>query len=302
MVKTCVSRKSRRVFSSSLKRAGYSCATFSASFFTSSGFAIALPDDVEKEEEKVGQASTARFKEEEKTRRDFRDTQVFTIDPDDAKDYDDALSFKKLSGDLFEVGIHIADVSFFVTEGSLIDKEAIKRGTSIYLVDRTIPMLPEILSNDLASLVPNQDRLVFSAVFTMNKNGDVKERWFGRGIIRSAMRFTYATAQEALRQAQDKLLDTKKGEFSTALLTLDAIALKLREKRAKEGAFTFGQEEVKFELNAEGKPIRVYKKERLETNKLIEDFMVLANAEVAMFASGKDRAIEQTFIYRVHDI
>src|SRR3989344_1991343 len=128
----------------------------------------------------------------------------------------------------------------------------------------------------------------------MNKNGDVKERWFGRGIIRSAMRFTYATAQE--------VLDTKKGEFSEALLTLDAIALNLREKRAKEGAFTFGQEEVKFELNAEGKPIRVYKKERLETNKLIEDFMVLANAEVAMFASGKDKSIEQTFIYRVHDV
>ncbi|OGZ12205.1 MAG: ribonuclease R [Candidatus Lloydbacteria bacterium RIFCSPHIGHO2_02_FULL_51_22] len=258
------------------------------------GFAIALPDDVEKEAEKVAQEYPARFKEEEKTRRDFRDTQVFTIDPDDAKDYDDALSFKKLSGDLFEVGIHIADVSFFVTEGSLIDKEAIKRGTSIYLVDRTIPMLPEILSNDLASLVPNKDRLVFSAVFTMNKTGDVKERWFGRGIIRSAKRFTYATAQE--------VLDTKKGEFSEALLMLDTIALKLREKRAKEGAFTFGQEEIKFELDAEGKPIRVYKKERLETNKLIEDFMVLANAEVAMFASGKDRAIEQTFIYRVHDV
>ncbi|OGZ16331.1 MAG: ribonuclease R [Candidatus Lloydbacteria bacterium RIFCSPLOWO2_12_FULL_51_9] len=257
-------------------------------------FAIALPDDVEKEAEKVAQEYPARFKEEEKTRRDFRDTQVFTIDPDDAKDYDDALSFKKLSGDLFEVGIHIADVSFFVTEGSLIDKEAIKRGTSIYLVDRTIPMLPEILSNDLASLVPNKDRLVFSAVFTMNKTGDVKERWFGRGIIRSAKRFTYATAQE--------VLDTKKGEFSEALLMLDTIALKLREKRAKEGAFTFGQEEIKFELDAEGKPIRVYKKERLETNKLIEDFMVLANAEVAMFASGKDRAIEQTFIYRVHDV
>ena len=258
------------------------------------GFAIALPDDVEKEAEKVAREYPARFKEEEKKRRDFRNTLVFTIDPDDAKDYDDALSFKKISDDLCEVGIHIADVSFFVTEGSLIDKEAIKRGTSIYLVDRTIPMLPEILSNDLASLVPNQDRLVFSAVFTMNKNGDVKERWFGRGIIRSAMRFTYATAQA--------VLDTKKGEFSTALLTLDSIALKLREKRAKEGAFTFGQEEVKFELNAEGKPIRVYKKERLETNKLIEDFMVLANAEVAMFASGKDKSIEQTFIYRVHDV
>jgi len=258
------------------------------------GFALALPSEVLQEAEKVAREYPAHFKEEEKTRRDFRPILTFTIDPEDAKDFDDALSFRALTNDTFEIGIHIADVSFFVKEGSPIDKEAIKRGTSIYLVDRTIPMLPEILSNDLASLVPDQDRLVFSAVFEMNKKGEVLARWFGRSIIRSAKRFTYAGAQEAL--------DTGKGALHDALRIMDAIALKLRAKRAEEGAFTFGQDEIKFELDKDGVPVRVYKKERLETMKLIEDFMVLANAEVAMFASGKDKFIEQTFIYRVHDV
>jgi len=258
------------------------------------GFAIAFPDEVEAAAEKVHKEYPVRFREEEKTRRDFRTTLTFTIDPDDAKDFDDALSFRNLGENLFEVGIHIADVSFFVEEGSVLDQEAVRRGTSIYLVDRTIPMLPEVLSNDLASLKQDEDRLVFSAVFEMDRDGIIKKRWFGRSIIRSAKRFTYAGAQEAL--------DTKKGVCAEALATLDAIALKIRAKRAAEGALTFEQEEIKFELDATGKPVRVFKKERLETMKLIEDFMILANSEVASFASGKDKAVEQTFIYRVHDL
>ncbi|MBI2099646.1 ribonuclease R [Candidatus Uhrbacteria bacterium] len=258
------------------------------------GFEIAFPDEVKHAAEIVKREYARHFKDEEKTRRDFRTIMTFTIDPEDAKDFDDALSFKRISKDVIEVGIHIADVSFFVKEGGILDKEAAKRGTSVYLVDRTIPMLPEVLSNNLASLVPDEDRLVFSAVFEMDMKGVVKKRWFGRSIIRSAKRFTYTSAQE--------VLNTKKGPFSDALLTLDAVALKLREGRAAEGALTFGQDEVKFELDATGRPIRVYKKERLETMNLIEDFMILANSEVAAFASGKDAAIEKMFIYRVHDV
>lgn len=258
------------------------------------GFEIAFPEEVERAAEKVKREYERHFQEEEKTRRDFRRVMTFTIDPEDAKDFDDALSFKRISKDTIEVGIHIADVSFFVKEGGILDTEAAKRGTSVYLVDRTIPMLPEVLSNNLASLVPDLDRLVFSAVFEMDMNGEVKKRWFGRSIICSAKRFTYATAQEVLNK--------KEGKFADALLTLDAIALKLREGRAAEGALTFGQDEVKFELDARGVPIRVYKKERLETMKLIEDFMILANSEVAVFASGKDKSLEKMFIYRVHDV
>ncbi|MBI3075223.1 MAG: ribonuclease R [Parcubacteria group bacterium] len=276
------------------------------------GFEIVFPKEVEDAAEIVKREYALHFKEEEKTRRDFRKVMTFTIDPEDAKDFDDALSFKRVSKDVIEVGIHIADVSFFVKEGGILDKEAAKRGTSVYLVDRTIPMLPEVLSNNLASLVPDEDRLVFSAVFEMDMKGAVKKRWFGRSIIRSAKRFTYASAQEVLNtkkgppspaaSARYAEAEARRGPFSDALLTLDAVALKLREGRAAEGALTFGQDEVKFELDATGKPIRVYKKERLETMKLIEDFMILANSEVAIFASGKDTALEKMFIYRVHDV
>ncbi|MBI1998928.1 MAG: ribonuclease R [Parcubacteria group bacterium] len=269
------------------------------------GFEIAFPQEVSDAAAKVKHDYARHFLEEEKIRRDFRKVLTFTIDPEDAKDFDDALSFKRISKDVVEVGIHIADVSFFVKEGGVLDREAAKRGTSVYLVDRTIPMLPEVLSNNLASLVPNEDRLVFSAVFEMDMKGEVQKRWFGRSIIRSAQRFTYASAQEVLNTKKgppSPAASARQGPFSDALQTLDAIALKLREGRAAEGALTFGQDEVKFELDATGKPIRVYKKERLETMKLIEDFMILANSEVAAFASGKDKTIEKMFIYRVHDV
>ncbi len=258
------------------------------------GFSLDIPDEVEKEARRIEKEYPLRFKEEERTRRDFRGIPTFTIDPDDAKDFDDALSFKEISRDLFEIGVHIADVSFFVEEGSVLDKEAAERGTSIYLVDRTIPMLPEILSNDLASLVPGKDRLAFSAVFQITREGIVKERWFGRSIIRSTKRFTYRTAQDAL--------DGDESPHHEELFLIDTIAKKFRAKRIAEGALTFDQEEIKFELDAGGKPTRIYKKERLETNKLIEDFMILANVEVATFVSKKDELLEKTFIYRVHDV
>ncbi len=259
-----------------------------------SGFSLKIPEEIEQEARKIEKEYPARFKEEEKTRRDFRGILTFTIDPDDAKDFDDAISFKELSRDLFEIAVHIADVTFFVEEGSALDKEAAARGTSIYLVDRTIPMLPLILSNDLASLVPGKDRLAFSAVFEVTRGGDIQKRWFGKSIIRSTKRFTYKTAQDALEN---------QGEgYHTELATLDAIAKIFRAKRVAAGALTFEQDEIKFELNEAGKPLRIYKKERLETNKLIEDYMILANVEVATFVSKKDDLLEKTFIYRVHDV
>ncbi len=257
-----------------------------------SGFDVDFPPQVEKE----AQDWKKRYAEEDKTkdRRDFRDTTTFTIDPADAKDFDDAISIKKLDGGDYEIGIHIADVSHFVVEKTALDDEAKKRGTSIYLVDRTIPMLPEVLSNDLCSLNPNEDKYAFSAVFIMDKQGKVKERWFGKSLINSDKRFTYEEAQE--------ILDNKSGLFYEELQTLNDIAYKLREEKFRNGAIEFETEEVKFVLDNLGKPIRVYRKERKDTHKLIEDFMLLANREVATFmhANTKDN-VRAAFVYRVHD-
>lgn len=256
-----------------------------------SGFEVDFPHQVDAEAEawKEKYATEDKLKD----RRDFRTTTTFTIDPADAKDFDDAISIKKLENGDYEIGIHIADVSHFVVEKTELDKEARKRGTSIYLVDRTIPMLPEVLSNDLCSLNPNEPKYAFSAVFVMNKNGQVKERWFGKSLIESDKRFTYEEAQE--------ILDKKSGLFYEELQTLNDIAYKLREEKFRNGAIEFETEEVKFELDNLGKPIRVYRKERKDTHKLIEDFMLLANREVATFmhTNTKENA-RAAFVYRIH--
>ncbi len=263
-----------------------------------SGFEVDFPPEVEKEaqawKEKYEKESASWQKTPPKDRRDFRTTTTFTIDPADAKDFDDAVSFKKLPNGDYEIGIHIADVSHFVLSKTELDQEAHKRGTSIYLVDRTIPMLPEILSNDLCSLNPNEPKYAFSAVFVMNKKAKVKERWFGKTFIESDKRFTYEEAQE--------VLDKGDGTFFEELKILDTLAKKLRKERFDKGAIDFETEEVKFELDNLGKPIKVYRKERKDTHKLIEDFMLLANREVATYmhtANGKNN--RAAFVYRIHD-
>ena len=257
-----------------------------------SGFEVDFPAEVEKEAD----AWKKKYEKENKLkdRKDFRDTITFTIDPADAKDFDDAISIKTLENRDYEIGIHIADVSHFVIEKTELDKEARKRGTSIYLVDRTIPMLPEVLSNNLCSLNPNEPKYAFSAVFIMDKDAKVKERWFGKTLIESDKLFSYEEAQE--------ILDKKAGIFFNELKTLDELAKKLRAEKFRKGAIDFETEEVKFELDNLGKPVRVYKKERKDTHKLIEDFMLLANREVATYmhlANGKKT--RAAFVYRIHD-
>ena len=255
-----------------------------------SGFEVDFPIEVDKEAE----AWKEKYEKEDhlKGRRDFRDVTTFTIDPADAKDFDDALSFKKLDNGDYEIGIHIADVSHFVKEKSVLDKEALTRGTSIYLVDRTIPMLPEVLSNDLCSLNANEPKYVFSAVFVIDNKGNVKERWCGKGLIESDKRFTYEEAQE--------IIDKGEGIFVEELKTLNDIAKTLRNERFKKGAIDFDTEEVKFQLDEEGRPIKVFRKERKDTHKLVEEFMLMANREVATYmhlAGSKNRA---AFVYRIH--
>ena len=257
-----------------------------------SGFEVDFPPEVEREAEAWKEKYTKEDKL--KDRKDFSSTTTFTIDPADAKDFDDAISFKALPNGDYEIGIHIADVSHFVIEKTELDKEARKRGTSIYLVDRTIPMLPEILSNNLCSLNPNEPKYAFSAVFVMDKEVQVKERWFGKTLIESDKRFTYEEAQE--------ILDKKSGIFFEELKTLDTLAKKLRKEKFAKGAIDFETDEVKFELDNLGKPIRVFKKERKDTHKLIEDFMLLANREVATYMSAvHPEHSRRAFVYRIHD-
>lgn len=260
------------------------------------GFDSEFPPEVEKEAKAIAQREKISVDIEISKRKDFRKTTTFTIDPIDAKDFDDALSFKDLGDGTYEIGIHIADVSHYVQEGSLLDKEARKRGTSVYLVDRTIPMLPETLSNDLCSLNPKEDKFTFSTVVLMNNKAEILERWFGKTIIHSDKRFTYEEAQENL--------DKKSGEYFTELDTLNKLAKILQKEKFKNGAIEFETEEVKFELDGEGRPIRVYKKERKDTHKLVEEFMLLANREVAKFMNieGKKAGNKGSFIYRIHDL
>ncbi len=257
-----------------------------------SGFEVDFPPEVEKEADEWKR----KYEQEDhlKDRRDFRSVTTFTIDPDTAKDFDDAISLHKLPNGDFEVGVHIADVSHFVVTGTALDKEARKRGTSIYLVDRTIPMLPEILSNDLCSLNPHEDKYAFSAVFIMDKDAKVKERWFGKTLINSDKRFVYEDAQD--------VMDRGSGEFYDELMTLDMLAKKLRVEKFKKGAIDFESDEVKFVLDEKGKPIKVYKKERKDIHKLVEDFMLLANREVATYMNIAGKANPRAaFVYRIHD-
>ncbi len=228
-------------------------------------------------------------------RADFRQVSSCTIDPFDAKDFDDALSVRTLPDGNIEVGVHIADVSYFVRPGSGLDKEARSRATSVYLVDRTIPMLPEVLSNDLCSLRPNEDRLSVSAVFTLDKDANIVNEWFGETVIHSNKRFTYEEAQE--------VLDKGEGTLHTELSTLLALSKKIRAKRQAKGAIEFDTAEVKVELNDEGKPIAVRLKERKATNLLIEDFMLLANESVAKHLSDLSSNGGPRFqsLYRIHD-
>ncbi|MBK7215315.1 MAG: ribonuclease R [Bacteroidales bacterium] len=229
-----------------------------------------------------------------KKRRDFRDVWTCTIDPVDAKDFDDALSLKKLPDGCWEVGVHIADVSHYVTPGSAIDAEAFDRGTSIYLVDRTIPMLPEQLSNLVCSLRPDEEKLCFSAVFKMNEKAEILDEWFGRTVIRSNRRYAYEEVQVIIEGAE--------GDFRDELMVLHRLSSKLREERFKKGSIAFKSQEVKFRLDEKGKPIGVMIKEQKEANWLIEDFMLLANKQVArMVGEKKGEAEAKTFVYRIHD-
>lgn len=252
------------------------------------GFDYEFPRTVNEEAEVLQERDIST---EVAKRKDMRSVTTFTIDPADAKDFDDALSFRTLENGNYEIGVHIADVSHYVTPGSAIDDEAKERTTSVYLVDRTtIPMLPEGISNDLCSLNPEEDKLTFSAVFEVDsQTGAVITEWFGRTVIHSDKRFTYEEAQE--------VIDEKEGVFAKELLELNRLAKIYEQKRFEKGALNFETDEVKFILDEKGHPIAVRVKERIDTNKLIEEFMLLANSRVAKFMSTRDTP----FVYRIHD-
>lgn len=263
------------------------------------GFQIEFPTGVDEEAEhiKKEEAKPEVIAEQVKVRRDMRDTLTFTIDPADAKDFDDALSIKTIGPDLYEIGVHIADVSHFVRPGTLLDAEARRRALSVYLVDRTIPMLPEILSNDLCSLNPHEDKYTFSAVFQITRKGEVKDKWFGKTIIHSDHRFAYEEAQE--------VLDKGEGPHHDELSIMREIAQIFEKKKFENGAINFETDEVKFVLDETGKPIKVYRKERKDTHRMIEEYMLLANREVAEFiyksqdGNGSRKGAQS--VYRIHD-
>ncbi|XWN34757.1 MAG: ribonuclease R [Roseivirga sp.] len=227
-------------------------------------------------------------------RRDFRAVPTFTIDPEDAKDFDDALSLRELPNGHYEVGIHIADASYYVREDTLLDYEALERGTSVYLVDRTIPMLPEKLSNELCSLRPHEDKLTVSAVFEVDSQGKVHQEWIGETVIHSDRRFTYEGAQQIIADQQ--------GDFCSALTVLNQLAQQLRAQRFRQGAINFETTEVKFQLDEKGRPLRIVPKIRQDTHKLVEEWMLLANQRVATrMYQMKQGASSPTFVYRTHD-
>jgi ribonuclease R len=255
------------------------------------GFPLAFPKEVESESNAI---STKITDADISSRRDMRKILTFTIDPFDAKDFDDAISFQTLANGNFEIGVHIADVSHYVRPNTALDKEANERGTSVYLVGKVIPMLPEKLSNELCSLRPKEDKLTFSAIFEIDKNANVISEWFGRTIIHSDRRFTYEEVWEII-QAQT-------GDHVSEILKLNELAHILRSARFKNGAINFESAEVKFNLDDTGKPIGVYVKERNDAHKLIEDFMLLANRKVAEFIAKKgSKKSPLTFVYRSHD-
>lgn len=252
---------------------------------------VKFPTNVEKAADKIAEEIPS---EEIKKRKDFRDITTFTIDPKDAKDFDDALSVRRLENGNIEVGVHIADVSYYVEENSTLDKEAYNRATSVYLVDRTIPMLPERLSNGVCSLRPDEEKLCFCAVFELNTNAEVQNQWFGRTIIRSNRRFTYEEAQA--------MIEGGEGDYKQEILLLNDLAQKLRAARFENGAIDFDRIEVRFEIDEKGKPTGVYFKRSKEANKLIEEFMLLANKKVAeRIGKVKEGQRAKTFVYRIHE-
>ena len=269
------------------------------------GLPLHFPDEVEAAANAIDQSIRP---DEIKKRRDFRDTLTFTIDPKTAKDFDDALSFKVLGKDRFEIGIHIADVSHYVQPNSVLDQEAYDRATSVYLVDRVVPMLPEVLSNGVCSLRPHEEKYTFSAVFTMNFKGEVLEEWFGKTVIYSDHRFAYEEAQELIETQAAKVSKeisltgaayTVSNDLLKGVLTLDEIAKKLRIKRMKNGALSFDRVEVNFILKEDDTPESVYFKTSKDANKLVEEFMLLANKQVASFAGNRKTPLP--FVYRIHD-
>ena len=269
------------------------------------GLPLHFPDEVEAAANAIEQSNRP---EEIKKRRDFRDTLTFTIDPKTAKDFDDALSFKVLGKDRFEIGIHIADVSHYVQPNSVLDQEAYDRATSVYLVDRVVPMLPEVLSNGVCSLRPHEEKYTFSAVFTVNSKGEVLEEWFGKTVIYSDHRFAYEEAQELIETQAAKVSKeisltgaayTVSNDLLKGVLTLDEIAKKLRIKRMKNGALSFDRVEVNFILKEDDTPESVYFKTSKDANKLVEEFMLLANKQVASFAGNRKTPLP--FVYRIHD-
>jgi len=271
-----------------------------------------LPYKFSEEVEAFADKIPDRFSAEEiKNRRDFRKVPTFTIDPADAKDFDDALSLQSLEGGLWEVGVHIADVSHYVKTRTILDNEAYERGTSVYLVDRVVPMLPEKLSNGVCSLRPNEDKLTFSAVFQMNEQGKVLDEWFGRTVINSDRRFNYEEAQ--------MIIETGEGDMKNEVLKLYEISKVLKDERFKNGSVNFEREEVKFNLAEDGTPLGIYFKVQKEANWLIEEFMLLANKKVAAYASrggryekemgsvesegqSKNKQQGKTFVYRIHEL
>jgi len=271
-----------------------------------------LPYKFENEVEKdASNLSLEITKEEISKRRDMRQDLTFTIDPKDAKDFDDALSFTKLKNGNYEIGIHIADVSYYVQPNTILDKEAYNRATSVYLVDRVVPMLPEILSNGACSLRPNEEKLTFSAVFEINENAQILNEWFGRTVTYSDKRFAYEEAQTIIETEKNFIPEnisiTNESYYVPdtiveATLKLNKLAKILRKKRMKEGAISFDRVEVKFNLDENANPTGVFFKESKDANKLIEEFMLLANRKVAEFiGKEKNKPTNQTFIYRVHD-
>jgi len=249
-----------------------------------------FPKVVEKEAASISEKIEGS---EIKKRRDFRSITTFTIDPADAKDLDDALSIQKLKNGNWEVGVHIADVTHYIPDNGALEQEAAERATSVYLVDRVVPMLPEKLSNRLCSLNPNEDKLTFSAVFELDDEAHIKSEWFGRTVINCNKRFAYEEAQEAL--------EGKEFPLSEEIMQLNKLALKLREERFKNGSISFETVELKFKLDKYGTPISVYVKERKDAHKLIEDFMILANKKVAEFIFNMKKGVKNTMIYRAHE-
>ena len=255
------------------------------------GLPYRFPEEVEQEAEAISETISD---EEVTRRRDLRTTPTFTIDPLDAKDFDDALSVRFLGEDLLEVGIHIADVSHYVRPNTELEKEAYRRATSVYLVDRTVPMLPEKLSNNLCSLRPKEDKLAFSAIFELTSKGTIVKEWFGRTVIHSDRRFTYEEAQE--------VLDTQAGDYVQELQQLNQLAHTLRKDRFDHGAINFETTEVRFRLDAQGRPLGIYKKERKDAHKLVEEFMLLANKRVAEYVVRASKGpVPNAMVYRVHE-